>query len=177
MAAAQLWFFVWENLKSQSFTQHQSSLEAIKQEGIGLNFILSVLSLSGDAEEYSFFIHSESMKASVQVLNDEAIHGTWQLYCVKDKVVTITVRKINDPSPSTSRAPSYSQALHQRRIASGGLPVPEIPLHAPPQRISSTQDPVLMMPIGDLPEEDKVIIVTDNGTAQAFSKDYIICKS
>jgi hypothetical protein len=138
----QLWFFIWENFESQSFAQIKLTLEDVKRDGVNLNGILKHLSLSGDEHQYSYLIHSESMKAAVQVLTDKAVHGTWQLYCQQDPVVTISVRKNDDPSPSTSRTPSYSMALIQRRSASGQLSVPDIPIHTPPRQVSSGLDPV-----------------------------------
>lgn len=172
----QLWFLVWENISAQSFTQVMMTLEDVMKNGISLGSILRSLSLVGDVHSHAFFIHSQTMQASVQMLNDKAIHGTWQLYCRQDPVVTITVRKNDDPSPNTSRAPSYSAALTQRRSASGELSAPEIPIHTPPRNVSLGLDPVHLEPVADLPEEEKVIVVNDEGGAQAYSKEYLIFK-
>lgn len=107
------------------------------------------------------------MQAAVQMLKSEAVLANWQLYCNQDPVVTITVRKIDDPSPNSSRAPSYSKALSQRRLASGTLIVPDIPVHTPPRNVSAHLDPVSLEPIDDLPDE---------GDAQAVSREYLLCE-
>lgn len=177
MATSQLWFLISESVKSTSFKQVKMSIEEIVEIGISLPKILQSLSLSGVQSEYTFFIHSSSMSASVQMLTDQAIHGTWHLYCTGDSIVTITVRKSDEASPNTSRAPSYSQALTQRRQVSGGLQVPSIPITEPPRQVSSGLDAVEMEPIADLPEHEKVLIRTSTGSAQEFSREYLICKS
>lgn len=169
----QLWFFVFEDVKSLDFRQAESSLQKVEQEGISLVSVLQQLRLEGDALDYSFFIHSSSMHASVQVLNDAAIHGTWQLYCTQDAVITITVRKAKDPSPNSSRAPSYGQSLSKRRAASGNRFVPDIPLPQAPDEIISHFDAALQSPASDLAEDEKVVLVRDDGSAEAFSLEYV----
>ncbi|KAL8859772.1 MAG: hypothetical protein Q9178_003887 [Gyalolechia marmorata] len=171
--ANQLWFLLGEQIQSQAFTQVKITLDQIKENGINLSGILSQLLLHEPEEQYSFFMHSASMKAAVQMLTDRSIHATWQLYCQNDPVVTIVVRKAQDPSPNTSRAPSYSMALVERRKVSGPLTVPELPIHAPPDKISSGIDTFSMQPLEDLPETEKVVIADDHGDANAFSKDYL----
>lgn len=129
MAPAQLWFFLWEDIRSDNFKQDFTTFDQIQKEGITQAKILNRLGRTGTPEEYSFFIHSDSMKASVQILSDKAIQATWQLYCRQDSSVVVSVRKTDDPSPNSSRAPSYSIALAARRAASSGssVQVPEIP--------------------------------------------------
>ena len=94
----------------------------------------------------AIFMHSASMQAAVQMLKCEAIQATWHLYCRQDPVVTIIVRKINDPSPNSHGAPSYSKALFLRRSASRNLIGPDIPIHTPPRAISPRLDPVNLEP-------------------------------
>ncbi len=175
MASSQLWFLIWEDVGSPTFKQIKITIDDVKQKGLTLNVILNLLSLAGQPDQFSFFMHSVSMRAAVQMLKSEAIQATWQLYCKQDSVITITVRKIDDPSPSSSRAPSYSQALSQRRSASGTLTVPDIPIHTPPRNVSSGHDPSTLDPIADLPEDEKVIISSIEGEAQAVSKEYMLC--
>ena len=66
--------------------------------------------------------------------------------------------------------------MSQRRSASGNLTVPDIPIHTPPRNVSARLDPVNLEPIADLPEHEKVIILPDEGEAQAVSKVYLLCK-
>ena len=171
----QLWFLVGEDVNSQSFCQVKLTLEDVKRDGISLSSIAALLSLGDPIEEYAFFIHSNSMQASVQMLNDRAIAATWQLYCQNDPIVTVIVRKASDPSPNTSRAPSYSNALIERRTASGNLIVSDLPIHTPPRQVSSGIDSYTQQPLADLPETDKIIISDDHGDAQALSKEYLTC--
>ncbi len=176
MDSSQTWFLVWEVLDSEVYNQVFITLEDVKQKGLTLPNILEILGLRDSLDKYGFFIHSGSMSAAVQILNDQAVLATWSLYCRYDPVVTIIVRKVNDPSPNSSRAPSYSKALSQRRSASGKLSVPDIPIHTPSRNISFGQDPVHLEPIIDLPEHEKVILVNDQGEAQAFGREYLLCK-
>ena len=174
---SQLWFLLGEELSSQSFSQVKLTLEDIKRDGISLSSVAVMLSLRDPVDEYAFFIHSISMQAAVQMLSDRAIAATWQLYCQNDPIVTIVVRKAKDPSPNTSRAPSYSKALGERRTASGSLIVPDLPIHTPPRQVSSGIDSYTQQPLADLPETDKIVVVDDRGDAQALSKEYLICTS
>lgn len=178
MAPAQLWFFLWEDFESNKYKQDFTTLDQVKEEGITQVKIMHRLGRTGNPEEYSFFIHSDSMKASVQMLSDKAIQATWQLYCQQDSSVVISVRKINDPSPNSSRAPSYSMALAARRAASAGssIRVPEIPLMAAARQVSSGMDVVLGTPLASLPENEKVVIETESGTLFTLSKDYVTCR-
>ena len=57
------------------------SLEDVKKDGLTLLRILQLLKLAGQPDQFSFFMHSEAMKAVVQMLKSEAIHATWHLYC------------------------------------------------------------------------------------------------
>ena len=178
MAPAQLWFFLWEDIRSDNFKQDFTTFDQIQKEGIAQAKILNRLGRTGTPEEYSFFIHSDSMKASVQILSDKAIQATWQLYCRQDSSVVVSVRKTDDPSPNSSRAPSYSIALAARRAASSGssVQVPEIPLIAAAHQVSSGMDVVLRTPLADLPEDEKVVIEVDSGESFAFSREYVTCR-
>ncbi len=175
MASNQIWFLIWEDIGSPVFNQIKISLDDVKKNGLSLPAVLQLLKLVDQPDQFSFFMHSASMRAAVQMLKSEAVQATWQLYCKQDPVVTITVRKIDDPSPNSSRAPSYSKALSQRRSASGNLTVPDIPIHTPPRNISARLDIVSLEPIADMPESEKVIILPDDGDAQAVSKEYLLC--
>ena len=152
------------------------TLDDVIKNGISLDSILRQLSLDGEVQSHAFFIHSASMQASVRMLNDKAVQGKWQLYCRDDPSVIITVRKADDPSPNSSRAPSYALSLSQRRIASGELSVSETPIHTRPRHVSSGLGPVLMEPIAELRDEGIVIIVKEDGEMQAFSREYLIFK-
>ena len=176
MASTQLWFLIWEDIRSPAFNQIKITLDDVKKDGLSLPKILQSLKLVGQPDKFSFFMHSASMQASVQMLKSEAVQATWHLYCKQDSIVTITVRKIDDPSPNSSRAPSYSKAMSQRRSASGNLTVPDIPVHTPPRNVSARLDPVSLEPIADLPEDQKVVLLSDDGDAQAVSKEYLICE-
>ena len=143
------------------------SLDDVLKDGLSLPAILQRLKLVGQPDKYSFFMHSASMQAAVRMPRSEAVHATWQLYCQHDS---------DDPSPNSSRAPSYSKALSQRRSASGNLTVPDIPIHTHPRKVSARIDPVSMEPTANLPENKKVIILPHEGDAQAVSKNYLLCE-
>lgn len=177
MAAKQIWFLIWEDVESPVFKQIKLSLDDVKKNGLSLPEILQLLKLVGQPGQFSFFMHSVSMQAAVQMLKSEAIQATWHLYCKGDPVVTITIRNINNPSPNSSRAPTYSKALSQRRSASGNLTVPDLPIHTPPRNVSAHLNPISLEPIADTPENEKVIILPDEGDAQAVSKKCLLCES
>lgn len=116
------------------------------------------------------------MSAAVQMLNDEAIHATWQLYSMEQPVITITVRGKTEPSLNASRAPSHSNSLGARRIASGSRSVPEIPLQPPSRHISEGYDIKMMEAIADIPDKDLVTVILSSGQQLTFTKTYLTCK-
>lgn len=122
----QLWFIVRESTTSTRFEQRAMTLEQIQEAGVTLKKFLEWTNTTGNETEFSFFIHSNCMKAAVQLLNDESIYAIYRLYCQKDPIVTIHIRKVHEPSPNSSRAPSHQKVLAERRTASNGKPVPEI---------------------------------------------------
>ncbi len=67
-------------------------------------------------------------------------------------------------------------ALTTRRSASGSLVVPDIPIQTTPRKISAGLDPVTLEPMVDLPEEEKVTTVEDDGKARSYSLDYLTSK-
>ena len=172
----QLWFLVHEKMASNEYRQQQITLADVKQKGISLQAILTILSLNGSPASFGYFIHSASMAAAVQILTDKAIHVTWQLYCQEDHVITIIVRDIKDPSPNSSRAPSYSLSLSERRTASGQFPAPDLPILSPVRHTSGGVDPSSLEPLAELPENEKVTVTLANGTSRTFSREYITCE-
>lgn len=81
MASNQIWFLIWEDIDSPVFKQIKISLDDVKKNGLSLPLILQLLKLAGQPDQFSFFIHSASMQAAVQMLKTEAIKATWNLYC------------------------------------------------------------------------------------------------
>lgn len=88
-------------------------------------------------------------------------HELHSCFLCPSLVSGILVRKANDPSPNTSRAPSYSMALTERRTVSGSVIVPELPTSYPPRQVSAGIDSYTQQPLPDLPKNEKVVIVDD----------------
>lgn len=70
------------------------------------------------ATRFFYFLHSNSMKTSVQMLNNEKIPATWHLCCNSDSCVIVSVRSFQDPISHSSRSSSYSIAMKERQVAS-----------------------------------------------------------
>ncbi|KAI1380987.1 hypothetical protein F4677DRAFT_441316 [Hypoxylon crocopeplum] len=91
------------------------------------------------------------MAAAVQVLSDESTIATYNLYCRRDPVVTITIRKAEDPSPNTSRSSSHENSLDGgwKASASHGLLVLELFIQPRVRHVSGSTDVGTMEPIED----------------------------
>ncbi|CAD6591294.1 MAG: hypothetical protein ASARMPREDX12_005064 [Alectoria sarmentosa] len=110
------------------------------------------------------------------MLSDNAIQPTWQLCGQQDFNVSISVRKNDDSSSSSSRALSYFPALTARRIASSSsrVQVPEIPLITAARQVFSSVDVVLGTPLADLSKDEKVLIEVESAECFALSKEYVM---
>ena len=125
-------------------------------------------------QDYSFWIHSNSMAAAVQLLDNRSILVMHDLYCKHDQVITIHIRPIDDPSPNSTRAGSHVGSLTRRRGISGGHKVSDV---VPRQRIVSASKSLsvtLLEPVQMLPEEDKVVLDLGGGKSEIFSKNYLL---
>jgi hypothetical protein len=182
MASDQIWFFLWENMKPStslpSFKQGHLTLAEVKKNGMTLETCLQMATVDSNADEHTFWIHSNSMKAAVQLLSDKSIEVTWNLYCQADDVVTIHIRTTSDPSPNTSKASSYNNSLAERRKVSGQRrKVSEIFIRTPLDHGTSGLDAATLEPIRDLDEDDKVTIDIKDGKRETFSKAYLLGKN
>lgn len=128
----------------------------------------------GKFEDHSFWIHSNSMKAAVQLLSDRSIPITWELYCKHDSVVTIHIRPAQDPSPNTSQATSHQQSLAERRKNSGRRTVSDIFVRPPLSQVTASLDALSLDPVNKLEDENKVTIDLGEGKSETFSKEYLL---
>ncbi|KLJ07727.1 hypothetical protein EMPG_16802 [Blastomyces silverae] len=110
----QVWFLRFEEMKSPSFAQLDRKFADLVSAGLSQTTIKKLLDLAPDTK-HQFWIHSPSMTAAVQLLNDKSIYATWCIYCETDPIVEIIVRPEEDQSPNTSRCPSSQASLAQRR--------------------------------------------------------------
>lgn len=168
-----LWFLIFESVISdQYFLAHKTHTNFISSNP-RLKSILSLIHVQGDEKDFSFWLHSGSMPAAVQLLSDESILTTWELYCQADQVITIYVRERKDPSPNASRAVSHALSLEQRRKVSQAEPA-EIELRTPLRHNTCQSSDVLSRdPVRRLPTNDQVVLDLGRGKTETFSKDYL----
>lgn len=179
MAEEQIWFFIWECVQQRprlpQYMQGYLPLSEVSK-GMSLERALKISGASGQVDDHSFWIHSNSMKATVQLLSDDSMHITWKLYCQQDAVVTIHIRPYTDPSPNTSRAASHQQSLVERRKLSGRRKVSDIFIRPPLSNITSSLDAMSLEPISGLQDGDKVTLDLEGGKQETFSKQYLLGK-
>jgi hypothetical protein len=125
---AQIWLFLTEEMSTTSFNHGDFALAEVKKMDLTLQHCLKLSGAQGQAQEFSFCIYSQSMNSAVQMLTDESIIATYQLYCSRDPVIQIIIRKANEPPPNTSRAPSHAASLasRQQKSAPRGLLAKEL---------------------------------------------------
>jgi hypothetical protein len=179
MAEEQIWFFIWESVQQRprlpQYMQGYLPLSEVSK-GMSLGRALKISGASGQVDDHSFWIHSNSMKAAVQLLSDDSMQITWKLYCQQDAVVTIHIRPYTDPSPNTSRAASHQQSLVERRKLSGRRKVSDIFIRPPLSNITSSLDAMSLEPISSLHDGDKVTLDLGDGKQETFSKQYLLGK-
>ena len=73
MDSSQPWFLVSERLDFEVYNQASITLEDVKQKVLTLPKLLGILDLREGPKKDGFSIHSGSMTAAVQILNDQAI--------------------------------------------------------------------------------------------------------
>ncbi|OAQ61981.1 hypothetical protein VFPPC_07321 [Pochonia chlamydosporia 170] len=169
----QLWFFLNEGMNRNSFTQGAYTFEEVKKHTMSLQTCIKLSGGKGTVEEHSFYIHSDSMSSAVQMLNDESIIATYNLYCTKDNVVTVIVRKATEPSPNSSRTPSHANSRSSRRSlsASHGISVPEVLIQPKIRHRSESTDMETMEKIED---ERNMVSMVSNENVMTFTKDYLL---
>ncbi|CZT03507.1 uncharacterized protein RAG0_10231 [Rhynchosporium agropyri] len=181
MAEEQIWFFSWESTKpstkSPPYQQGWLPLPEVVRQGLTLQKALTTSRAPGQVSDHNFWIHSNSMSAAVQLLTDQSIKVTWELYCKKDAVVTIHIRPNKDPSPNASRASSHQQSLADRRKQSGRRAVSEIFVRPPLSQITSALDTLSLGPINKLDSSDEVTLDLGGGKSETFSKEYLLGKT
>lgn len=177
MASDQIWFFLWENMKLSAFPSFQQghlTLDEVKKHGMTFQTCLKIAKVDSIPEKHTFWIHSNSMQAAVQLLTDQSIEVMWNLYCKTDDVVTIHIRTRSDPSPNTSRASSYNNSLAERRKVSGERrKVAEIFPRIPLEHVTSSLDVATLEPIQDV---DKVTIDVGGGKGKPFQRPTSLVK-
>jgi hypothetical protein len=172
----QFWFFIHESTLNKSFFQGTSTLQDIKKNGISLQKCLHLVQIPDHPpEKFSFYIHSESMAAAVNMLHDRAIMSTWEIYCTKDKVVCIHIRDVAEDSPNVSQAASHQSSLAERRKISRSV-ISEIVLRPRLRDVSKDFDVVTDEPMQNFLASEKVVIDLENGETRTFTKDYLLSK-
>lgn len=154
----QLWFFLLEDMPVPSFAQHTRTLSEVRNMDITLRECLKITKAKGDVNDYAFYIHSQGMSAAVQLLTDESIIATYNLYCRADGLVLIIIRGKDDPSPNISRSSNYAQSLADRRkqSAARGIAVPELPIQPKVRHKTGSADITTIEPIT---EHDDIVSI------------------
>ncbi|KAH8898600.1 hypothetical protein GQ53DRAFT_816835 [Thozetella sp. PMI_491] len=149
-AKQQLWFFLLETVRDDAFVQRHMEYHDILKLDMSLEKCLNMVGMT-NPDQYTFWIHTGSMAAAVQLLSDARIIATYNLYCTDDPVVVVTMRVKQDPSPNSSRAPSYGKSLAQRRKISGPRGLISTELFVQPalssQKVSDSIDVCSMEPV------------------------------
>ncbi|KAK1971564.1 hypothetical protein LY78DRAFT_734468 [Colletotrichum sublineola] len=170
---SQIWFFLCEAMSLTTFSQGNYTLEEVKHMDLTLDLCLKLSKAKGKVNDYSFWIHSDSMAAAVQLLSDQSIIAMYSLYCKNDPIVTIIIRGANDPSPNTSRTPSHVNSLASRRTVSAqrGILAPELFIHPRIRHASGSTDFETMEKIED--ERAMISFIVDEEVL-TFTKDYLL---
>ncbi|PGG99540.1 hypothetical protein GX51_06280 [Blastomyces parvus] len=132
----QVWFLHFKEMKSPSFTQLGRKFADLVSAGLSQTTINKLLDLAPD-NKYQFRIHSPSMLAAVQLLNDKS-NLCYMAYCETNPIVEMMVHLQEEQSPNTSCCPSSQASLAQHRKVSGKQnlsefspfpPLPAVPSH------------------------------------------------
>ncbi|KAL8884408.1 MAG: hypothetical protein Q9215_007536 [Flavoplaca cf. flavocitrina] len=174
MASSQQWLFVLES----TYTVEHNVQAITKANFLALNpsraAILKIVDSKNHVSQHTFWIHSRSMSAAVQLLDDMSIIKTADIYCSKDPIVTIYVRNSDDESPNISRAVSHATTLNLRRQVSGQVQIPEVIVRPPRRNTSSSLDIISQEPVRSLAVEDQVILDLGKGKQETYSKEYLL---
>ncbi|RLL93713.1 hypothetical protein CFD26_102458 [Aspergillus turcosus] len=171
----QQWMILYEESSKTDFTLDKKTFDEIATVGFSLGSMLSFIG-RGDQNpnDYNFFIFSDSMKAAVQLLNDKSVFITYRLYCEDDDVVTIIVRPATDPSPNSSQCPSAPESLRQRRKLSGKHNLQNVFVRPVVPKETKNLDAETLLPISQLPEDQKVVLDLGRGQFETFSASYLL---
>jgi len=120
-SAPQTWFFLREQMSGtpEDFYVGYTDIDTIKSRGINLRVCRSLAKLEGEVDEYSFWISSASIQPAVRLLSSESIRFHYDSYCTKDPVVQITIRPAGDPSPNSSKCPSWENSSRRKEFLRG----------------------------------------------------------
>ncbi|KAF4225527.1 hypothetical protein CNMCM6457_008154 [Aspergillus fumigatiaffinis] len=171
----QQWMILYEETSKPDFALEKKTFDEIATVGFSLRSMLSYIG-RGDKSpnDYNFFIFSDSMKAAVQLLNDKSVFVTYRLYCEDDDVVTIIVRPAADPSPNSSQCPSAPESLRQRRKLSGKHNLQNVFVRPVVPKETKNLDAETLLPISQLPENQKVVLDLGRGRFETFSASYLL---
>lgn len=155
------------------FVQVPVTFNEVQKLSITLDYCLRATRTSGSANDHAFYIHSASMAAAVRLLTDDSIIATYNIYCQKDSVVTITIRKASDPSPNSSLAASHQTSLAERRKVSGkrGLLLPDLFIQPRTRHVSGSSDIVTGEKITD---ESAMVTLRVGKDFVTFTRDYLL---
>ncbi|KAG8624974.1 hypothetical protein KVT40_006725 [Elsinoe batatas] len=171
----QIWFFLRESMSSDKFTLKQLQFSDIrkKKPGLTLRDCLNLVGSKGDLDDYAFYIHCASMTAAVRLLSDESLEVTYKLYCRGADVVTITIRRANEPSPNSTRAPSHNNSLAARRKVTEprGRVTSEVFIQPATRHASGSIDIVSGEVM--IQQEEMVTIDVGGGDFVTLNKDYL----
>ena len=171
----QLWFFVLEEFANdRDYLQNFMTKGEFSEMGMTLSNALKATGSKAKAEDFFFYINSNSMPASVVMLTDEAIPVMWELYCRGDDVVTVQIRSRKKGSPTSTRAPSHDHSLAERHKVSGGRIVPNIILRPPLPISKESTNLGTSEPVSSVPASEQVILDLADGDHEVFSKDFLL---
>lgn len=168
----QLWFFLSESMQEIGFKQGDATLADVKKMDLTLQQCLKLSGAKGQAQDFSFWIHSQSMKSAVQMLTDESIIRTYKLYCANDPIILIIIRKSDEPSPNSSLTPSNAASLaaRQNKSARRGLLAPELFVQPKTRHISGSTD---MVTFEEIVDEEQMVSLFKDGETFTFTRDYL----
>ncbi|OJJ69879.1 hypothetical protein ASPBRDRAFT_66942 [Aspergillus brasiliensis CBS 101740] len=169
------WMFLLEEMGKKEFVLSDQELDARGVQELSFSRILALVGRRQSvADEYSFFMFSDSMKAAVQMLTDRSIFLTYTIYCEHDTAITIIVRPISDPSLNSSQCPSAPESLRQRRKVSGRKDLQNVFVRPVTRIDTRSLDAETLSPISALPDSEKMTLDLGQGRYETFSVSYLI---
>lgn len=128
----QTWLFLYESTQSPHYHLTQRTFSRDEIRDLRILDIFRCIKIKGDVGDFAYFIHSESMKHPILLLDDDCIWPIWKKRCKRDKVVTIHIRLATDEHPADKRAANFIASRIARQEVVGVEFVPEYDLRDGP---------------------------------------------
>lgn len=169
---SQLWFFLYEDVDTSSYKQSDFTFAEVKEMGLTLPKCLTLTGIKGRREDFQFWMFSAGIRCASQLQTDESIIGTYNMYCSKDPIIQIIIRRKRGPSPNSSRAPSHAASLASRQEVSSrrGFSASEVSIQPETRDLPGSIDIASFEPIKS---NQQMISIVKNGETLTFTPDLL----